>query len=74
MHHYQRGGKLAQELWGEIPHIGECSDALETKFDKLVQYVHVLEEDNASSQQEDLENRERCQNLRIRGFPESVGD
>lgn len=45
--------------------------------------MHGLEEDNAALkhnvsqiqlQQEDLENRERCQNLRIRGVPETVND
>lgn len=76
-------GKLAHELRGEFAHIGERTDVLESKFDDLIQCVHVLEEDNAGlkksisqlqSQQEDLENRERHQNLRIRGVPEAIGD
>lgn len=49
---------------------------LETKFDDTFQYVHDLEDENFSLKhkllqfqlhQEDLENRERHQNLRIRG-------
>lgn len=76
-------GKLAHELRGEIDQLGECTDTLESKFDDMVQYVHVLEEENAilknavsqlQIQQEDLENRERWQNLRIRGVPESITD
>lgn len=56
---------------------------MENKFDELIQYVHVLEDDNAALkhtvsriqlQQEDLENRECRQNLRIRGVPENVSD
>lgn len=76
-------GKLAQELRGEIDQLGDRTDTLESKFDELVKYVHVLEEDNVTlkqsifqvqSQQEDLENRERRQNVRIRGIPETVPD
>lgn len=76
-------GKIPHELRGEIDQLGERTDTLENKFDKLTQYVHVLEEDNAAMrhtvsqlqlQQEDLENRERRQNLRIRGVPESISD
>ena len=76
-------GKITQELRKEIDQLGERTDTLEIKFDELTQYVHVLEEDNAAMkntlsqlqlQQEDLENRERRQNLRIRGIPESVTD
>lgn len=76
-------GKIAQELREEIDHLGERTDTLETKFDELVQYVHVLEEDNVylkhtvtqiHMQQDDLENREHRQNLRFRGVPETVGD
>lgn len=75
--------KLAHELRGEIDQLGERTDHLETKFDDMVQYVHVLEEENAGlknavsllqTQQEDLENRERRQNLRFRGVPESIPD
>lgn len=52
-------------------------------MDELVNYVQVLEEDSHTlkqqisqlhSQQEDLENRERRQNLCIRGILETVGD
>lgn len=76
-------GKIAHELRGEIDHLGEHTDTLETKLDGIVQYVHVLEEENAALkhtvsqiqlQQEDLENRECRQNLRIRGVPETVND
>lgn len=76
-------GKIAKELRGEIDQLGECTDTLENKFDELVQYVHVLEEDNATIkhtvsqlqlQQKDLENRQRHQNLRICGVPESISD
>lgn len=76
-------GKIAQELRGEIDQLGARTDTLENKFDKIVQYLHVLEEDNAilkhtvsqiQLQQEDLENRERRQNLRICGVPETVSD
>lgn len=76
-------GKIFQELWGrQITHIGERTDALENKFDDLVQYVQVLKEENSvlkhlvsqlQLQQEDLENRERRQNLHFRGIPETVG-
>ena len=75
--------KLAHELRGEIDQLGERTDNLETKFDNMVQYVHALEDENATLknavtqlqiQQEDLENRERRQNLRIRGVPESISD
>lgn len=71
-------GKLAKELRGEIGQLGDRTDTLESKFDELVQYVQVLEEDNAAmkhsvtqlqAQQEDLENRECRQNLQIRGIP-----
>lgn len=65
-------GKIAHELRGEIDQLGELTDTLENIFDELTQYVHALEEDNATMkhivsqlQQEDLENWERCQNLRI---------
>lgn len=76
-------GKIAHELRGEIDQLGERTNTLENKFDELTQYVHVLEEDNSNLkhtvsllqlQQEDLENRERRQNLRIRGVPEAVSD
>ena len=75
-------GKLAHELRGEIDQLGERTDTLESKFDNMVQYVHVIEEENANLKnlvsqlqiQEDLENRERRQNLRIRGVPESIPD
>lgn len=76
-------GKIAQELRGEIALVKEGTDNLETKFNDLLQYVHMPEEDNHTLkqqvsqlqfQQEDLENRERRQNLFIRGDPESVGD
>lgn len=76
-------GKISQELSCEVTHLGECTDTLETKFDELVQYDHVLEEDNAAlkhtvsqfqMQQEDLENRQLCQNLQIRGVPETISE
>lgn len=76
-------GIISQELRGEKALIGECTDHLETKFDDLVQYVHVLEEENLSSnlnvsqiqlQEEDLENRQRCQNLWIRGVTKMVSN
>lgn len=79
----QEVGKLAKELRGEIDQLGDRTDTLENKLDELVQYVQVLEEDNAAikhsvtqlqAQQEDLENRERRQNLRIRGIPEKIED
>lgn len=50
----------------------DSMDTLETKFDDLIQYVQALEEENSTLkhgvsqlqlQQEDLENRERRQNL-----------
>lgn len=41
-------GKIAHKLRGEVTHLGECTDTLENKFDELVQYVYVLEEDNAA--------------------------
>lgn len=67
-------GEIVHELRGEITYFGERTDTLENEFDELVQYVHVLEEDNATLkhtvsqiqiQQEGLENRERRQNLHI---------
>lgn len=76
-------GKLAKELRGEIDQLGKSTDSLEYKFDEMVQYVQVLEEDNATikntvtqlqAQQEDLENRELRHNLRFRGIPETVED
>lgn len=76
-------GKIAHELKGEITQLGGRTDTLENKFDELVQYVHILEEDNAALkhtvspiqiQQEDLENREHCQNLQICGVHESITD
>lgn len=79
----QEVGKLAKGLRGEITQLGERTDTLETKFNELVQYVQVLEEDNATikhtvpqlqAQQKDLENRECRQNLQVRGIPETVGD
>lgn len=79
----QAVGKNSQKLKGEIDQLGERTDNLETKFDDLVQYVHVLEEENSTlkhavtqlqSQQENLENRERRQNLRIRGVLETLSD
>lgn len=63
--------------------MGERTDTLENKFDELTQYVHVLEEDNATMkhtisqlqlQQKYLEKRERHQNLRIRVIPGTVSD
>lgn len=68
---------------GEIAQIGEHADALETKYDDLMQYVQALEEENSALkhtvsqlklQQEDMENRERNQNLRILGVSEFAGD
>lgn len=79
----QEVGKLSQELRGEIDKIGECTDMLETKFDDMIEYVHVLEEDNSSLKhsvsqmqlhQEDLENRQCWQNVHIRGVSENVHD
>lgn len=76
-------GKLAKELRVEIGQLGDRTDTLESKFDELVQYVQVLEDDNVAikhsvtqlqAQQEDLENRECRQNLRIRDIPEAVED
>lgn len=76
-------GKLDQELQGGITMLGEHTNHLKSKFDFLVQYVNVLEEDNLllkhtvsqiQLQLEDLENRELCHNLHIRGVPESVGN
>lgn len=75
--------KLATELRGEIDQIGERTDTLENKFDEMINYVQAIEEENHNLrlsvsqlqlQQEDLENRERRQNLRFRGIPETVGD
>lgn len=49
----------------------------------IIWYVHALEEDKSSLKhtvsqlhlhQEDLENRERCLNLHIRGVLEKVSD
>lgn len=63
-------GIIAQELRGEIVHLGKRTDTLQNKFDHMVQYVHILEGDNTAlkhtasqltSQQEVLENRERHQ-------------
>lgn len=60
------GKNLAKELRGEIGQLEERTDSLEYKFNEMVQYVQVLEEDNATikntvtqlqAQQEDLENR-----------------
>lgn len=79
----QEVGKVAKELRGEFDQLGESNDSLEYKFDEMVQYVQALEEDNATTknaitqlqtQQEDLENRERRQNLRFRGILEDVED
>lgn len=39
--------EVGKELRGEIGQLGERNDTLESKFDELVQYVQVLEEDNA---------------------------
>lgn len=41
-------GKIFQELGGELAQIGERTEALETKFEDLVQYAHVLEEENVA--------------------------
>lgn len=71
-------GKITLELRGEIAQIGERTEALEHKFDEMVNYVQVLEEENHSLkhsvsqlhlQQEDLENMERWQNLSFRVNP-----
>lgn len=59
----QEVGKLAKELRGEIDQLGDRTDILETKFDELVQYVQVLEEDNATIKHS--VTRECRQNLRI---------
>lgn len=76
-------GKITQELRGEINQFGKRTDTLEKNFYELVHYVHVLEKDNTALkhtvsqiqlQQEDLENRERCQNVQICGVPESISD
>lgn len=65
-------GKISLELRGEITQIGERADALQNKFDEMVNYVQALEEENYTLklsvsqlqlQQKDLENRERRQNL-----------
>lgn len=75
--------KLAAELRGEITQIGDRTDTLENKFDEMVNYVQAIEEENHNLrlsvsqlqlQQEDLENRERRQNLRFRGILETVCD
>lgn len=39
-------GKINKKLKAEIALIRECTDNLETKFDKYVQYTHGHEEDN----------------------------
>lgn len=77
----QEVGKIPQELREEIDQIGERTDMLETKFYDMIQYVHAQEEENSSLKhsqlqlhQEDMENRERHQNLNIRGVPETVVD
>lgn len=63
---------------GEMDQLRECTETLENTFGDLVQYVHVLEEENFTLkhvvfqlqlQQDDLENREWHQNLRMRGVP-----
>lgn len=41
-------GKIAQELGGEIAQLDELTDHLETKFNDLIQYIQVLEEENHS--------------------------
>lgn len=40
--------KISQELHEEIAQVGEHTDALETKYDDLVQYVQALEEENSA--------------------------
>lgn len=71
---------MSLELRGEIDQLGESIHTLETKFDNIVQYVHLLEEENSALkhtvsqlqlQHEDLENREQRQNLRIKGVPQT---
>lgn len=79
----QEVGKISRELRAEIDQLGEYTATLEIKFDETLQYVQALEEKNTSLknsvsllqlQQEDLENRERRQNLRICGVLENVAD
>lgn len=68
---------------GEMNQLGERTDTLQSTFDYMVQYVHVLEKENANlkntvsqlqMQQEDLENREHRQNLQIQRVPEFPED
>lgn len=76
-----QGGQDHPRIEGGNHQIGDRTDALENKFDDLVNYVQLLEEENSTLkhsqlqlQREDLENRERRQNLRFWGIPETVGD
>lgn len=60
--------------------LDERTDQLETTFDDLIQHVYVLEEENLSLKhnvsqlqlQQDLENRDRRQNLWLWEFPETT--
>lgn len=57
-------------------------NTLEAKFDETIHYLQALKEENVSLKysisqlqlQEDMQNRERRQNLRIRGVSEKVSD
>ena len=75
--------KTSHTLSQEISSLGSRTDLLETKHDELALAYSDLsrEHENVSNafahlqaQVEDLDNRNRRQNLRLRGFPESITD
>uniref|UniRef100_A0A1B8Y4F1 Uncharacterized protein n=1 Tax=Xenopus tropicalis TaxID=8364 RepID=A0A1B8Y4F1_XENTR len=70
-----------KELQNEITEIGNRTDKLESIADNIILRQSSLEEENAllkdelqqiTNMCEDLENRSRRQNLRVRGVPEDI--
>lgn len=75
--------KTSHTLSQEISALGTRTDRLETKHDELAWHIVISSREHETllvafnqiqSQVENLDNRNRCNNLCLRGIPESVTD
>ncbi|KAE8575755.1 hypothetical protein XENTR_v10003932 [Xenopus tropicalis] len=71
-----------KDIQADVINLGERTDHLENSLDELIQNHNMLEGENKALKDElallklhaeDLENRSRRQNLRIRGISEEIG-
>lgn len=75
--------KITGDIKADFQNLGDRIETMENKLDTTVAranqncvYIHVIQEqfDNALSKIEDLENRSRRYNFRLRGLLESITD